>query len=243
MKKYLILLHLVLFSTYINGQQDLFWDYPVKPGSLDWKKLYNQKLKVEACQIPVEILKNISTNRLIDLYFDYPLLINITVFSTFQIGMEDIKTNFNGLRELYSRNNAPKLLVDRYINMSLVNLDQNWSTIQKGQFAFKVLSLELIISQKEILKELTSDEKKILLLNTVNKFQDKKDLLQIYDYISLKSTSYLLTELILDKDLFNPSISLAEALELNNYSNSTSIYNKNMLLRIIELANILISKL
>ena len=60
--------------------QDIKWDYPVKPGSKEWQQLTTQELKVRACQIPDELLSQISTKDLVELCLNYPLLMNVTFF-------------------------------------------------------------------------------------------------------------------------------------------------------------------
>ena len=242
-KRFLLILLLCLGWSTLMAQESIVWDFPIKPSSDGWKKLYDQDMKVQACKIPIEILPNISTQNLVDLCLNYPLLINITAFSSFQFGMDDFKKNFNGIVELYRRNEGPKLLIEKYTNLSPKNFDPNWSSFQKGQYAFNFVALELLLSQKELLDNLSNDELKRLLVNSLKKFDDKTGLMQIYDDIGLRSLGYLITSIILKVDPNGIIIPSQDFKELNAISNSSSMYSNEQLLKIVNLANVIIPKL
>lgn len=60
----------------VNAQEKkIAWDYPVKTGSKEWAKFESNKEKVDACQIPENILSVISTEDLLELILKYPLII------------------------------------------------------------------------------------------------------------------------------------------------------------------------
>lgn len=190
--------------------QESKWDYPVKPGSQEWAQLITQDMKVQACQIPVEILQKISSEDLVALCLSYPLFINTTVFPTFQKGMDDLRNDFNGINELFRRAESSKLLSAKYIKLSVKNLDPNWTILQKGKHAYDLMFLELVLSQKEILKQLSKNELKLLLNNSVQKYNDKKDLLNIYGEISLNTIGLLISSTILQIDSSGELFSLKE---------------------------------
>lgn len=56
------------------------WNYPVKPGTDAWKSLQNNSEKVQVCQVPNEILTAMSTQELIHICLNYPLLPDIFCF-------------------------------------------------------------------------------------------------------------------------------------------------------------------
>jgi hypothetical protein len=199
MKK-MIIIFMFCFVCSVLMPQDIKWDYPVKPGSNEWAQLTTQEMKIKACQIPIEILQQISTQDLINLYLNYPLLININVFSTFQKGMDDLSKNFNGINELYRREGSAKLLMDGFIKISPKNFDPNWPPIQGFKYVLDLVALELLLSQKEILGQLTNDELNLLLINSVQKYKEKKELIKIYDQTGLSTVSILITSLILKID-------------------------------------------
>ena len=55
----------ILFSIFISTFQVFAWDFPIKPGTEEWKKLKTRQAKVTALQIPEEVLPKLSTFQLV----------------------------------------------------------------------------------------------------------------------------------------------------------------------------------
>lgn len=198
---------------------------------------------MQACQIPKEILTSISSDNLINLYFKYPLFFNILSFPTLQNGMEDLKLNFNGYNEICSRSDVANLLLSRYLSISTDDLDSNWTSARKGSFAFKIISLELLLSQNEILQKLTYNDKKILIANAIMKLDEKRKNVQFHDYLGIKSSCYLIIEILQEFNL-NKQFSTPDNINLlKTFSNSTSIHDDDKILQIIELSKNVIPNL
>ncbi|MDR1102936.1 MAG: hypothetical protein LBL42_04170 [Tannerella sp.] len=53
-------------------QQELPWDYPVKPGTDGWIQLHSHDDMIDVCQIPEAVLSGLSTADLTDICLDYP---------------------------------------------------------------------------------------------------------------------------------------------------------------------------
>ena len=50
-----------------NAQSSkVVYDYPIKPGTEEWKGFTSTQEMIEVCQIPESILKNMSTSDLLD---------------------------------------------------------------------------------------------------------------------------------------------------------------------------------
>src|SRR5690554_1653745 len=79
------------------------YQYPVVPGMEEWKKLNSLQEKAEACQIPEDILGDMTTEALIETVVNYPLFINVFAYDNKKTGLEHVKDYFNGLQELYER--------------------------------------------------------------------------------------------------------------------------------------------
>lgn len=65
MKKIIITMYLLSAALLANAQEKLVWDYPVKPGTEEWNQLSNHQEMIDICQIPIDILQNISTKDLL----------------------------------------------------------------------------------------------------------------------------------------------------------------------------------
>lgn len=82
---------------------DTPYEYPILPGTQEWLDLGDVFARRKACQIPDEILHNMTTDALFQTVLDYPFLHNMYAFNTLEMGYEAIKSQFNGLQELETR--------------------------------------------------------------------------------------------------------------------------------------------
>lgn len=82
---------------------DTPYEYPILPGTQEWIDLGDVITRREACQIPEDILHDMTTDALLKTVLDYPFLNDIYAFNTLEMGYETVKRRFNGLQELESR--------------------------------------------------------------------------------------------------------------------------------------------
>lgn len=80
--------------------------YPVRPGTDEWKALDTPEKKLEACHVPVEQLRCMTTDALLETVLNYPLLVNIYAYNSIEIGIRSVSAYFPGLDELFSRSDA-----------------------------------------------------------------------------------------------------------------------------------------
>ena len=82
---------------------DTPYEYPILPGTQEWIDLGDVFARRKACQIPEEILRNMTTDALLQTVLDYPFLNDIYAFDTFKMGYEVVKRRFTGLQEIETR--------------------------------------------------------------------------------------------------------------------------------------------
>lgn len=86
---------------------DTPYAYPVTTDMPEWAALGSLSQKLEACQIPEDILSELTTPALIDTVLDYPLAVNLYAyvepFKGLGVGVETVSRQFNGLAELLRR--------------------------------------------------------------------------------------------------------------------------------------------
>lgn len=109
----------------VNAQENEGWEknsqtgkyeFPVTVYDNEWKNFETLVQKQEACDIPNEILNELSTEELVDLVLEYPLLVNIFAFSDVDEGIEKVSETFSGLKELMSREDAGNVLIKAFLN-------------------------------------------------------------------------------------------------------------------------------
>ena len=79
MKKKLILLTMLFSPILLFGQ---IWSYPVRPGTEVWNNLKTEKERIEAMQIPVDILNKMSTDDIIYACINFPLFGYYSAFNS-----------------------------------------------------------------------------------------------------------------------------------------------------------------
>jgi hypothetical protein len=131
------------------------YDFPIKPGTDGWKAFTTHDEMLEACQIPEDILKNMSTKGLVETVLEYPLLGDMMAYNSIQHGFEAVASQFNGLPELLSRKDAGTELLAVYNKMNPLDIEENWGDVQKGAYTFSIANVEILLAQNEILHNLS----------------------------------------------------------------------------------------
>lgn len=88
--------------------------FPITPNSEEWNTLGTAEEMREATQIPKGLLKMMSTEELIVMIENYPLLCDLYAYSSLQEGYERVKAQFNGIEELLSRQDSYSELIAAY---------------------------------------------------------------------------------------------------------------------------------
>ena len=86
-----VLISILLFNALTGQVISQTWNYPVKLGTSEWAELKTNEEKYEACRIPNDILKSLSTFDLIEICIEYPLFHRVILY-------KDLITGFNNLK-------------------------------------------------------------------------------------------------------------------------------------------------
>lgn len=177
MKKILILSCVLAYGWIVQAQQTSEWNYPILPGTEEWKKFKTQQEKVDACQIPEDVLKAISTNDLVQLCLDYPLLFGFNVFNQISDGVNAVYSSFNGFRELVKRPNAVDILTELYkteLEKQTEILNNNVvSLLVKGKYKSRISAIEIFIGCPQMQNHLTRIEQKQTMVNLMEGYKKK----------------------------------------------------------------------
>ena len=133
--------------------------YPVRPGTAEWASLENHQDKVDACQIPEDILSSMSTEELVQTVIAYPLNIDMFAYDNTTTGFEVVASHFNGLQELQSRSDSVSELIDLYLETPLART----STLSDESFlSFDDLVIPLLLRQESIYEDATPENRAVL---------------------------------------------------------------------------------
>lgn len=159
------------------------YNYPVYPGMPEWADLKSNKEMLEVSQVPVEILKTMSTQAVIQAIWEYQDLIFIVHRYQYQADFEQTFSQNNAYTELCSRTDAGQCLLTRLVLLNPVhsNIIVRW-TCQ---------SFEIIVSQPVFLSQLGEDEKKLIIKTTL-KNDDLRQKMDPSRKVSNRNTAWLL---------------------------------------------------
>jgi len=150
---------------------ELSWDYPIKPGMEAWYSLNTEEERIAAVQVPENILATLSSEEVVGLCITFPSFGHFTAWDTPQEGFNVMLSRYNILRHLLLRNDVGRILITAYKDASMTGFrtlpysDEFWQ--------LKLLYLELLLSQKEILQSITPDEKLELITEARSRYFEK----------------------------------------------------------------------
>ncbi len=129
------------------------YNYPILPGMESWKSFTTIEKMIDACQVPVAILKYQSTQAVFQALWEYPFFFEITYrYGHYQQDFETVFANTNAFKEFVTRKDAGECL---YSRLTLVN--PLYTIYSRG--------LELFVSQGAFLQPLSIKKKTLLLLH------------------------------------------------------------------------------
>ena len=133
-------------------QCDLVWDYPIKPGTDEWEQFRFNKTHqemVNMLQIPEEIVFSLSTEDLAEICFHHPHFMGLIAGgSSFVLNFDRFLSEFNGVRELFKREDVLKVLLKRH-RCAMMKLKYEFETLSEKQraemFLGSVFPLEVLL--------------------------------------------------------------------------------------------------
>ena len=179
-------------TIHFPDENELSWNYPVQLGSEQWKAFQSHKEMVDACQIPQNVMTSLSTEELVVLCLKYPLLWDIGAFNFFTDGYAAYETNFNGIRELYQRKDAPTVLLAWYkqLNFGQVSLHSTFG------FIFNISVTEYMLSASSMIAKYTPAQRKEIAAELWSRLNYKKSQPGNYTNDSLNSSYFALIRII-----------------------------------------------
>lgn len=93
-----------------NYTVDTPYQYPITPGTDEWKAILDHSEKIKLCQIPEDILPRMTTEALARTVVAYPFMVDMYAWDSASIGYAVVALTFNGLQELERRPDALSVL-------------------------------------------------------------------------------------------------------------------------------------
>ena len=189
---------LALISADICAQNKQAWDYPIKPGSKQWIAYSSYKERLEACQIPEKILKDMTTEELVAICKNYPFSRNIFAYSSIQEGFEKVCEEFNGYKELLQRKDNVKWLTEAFksdikkANNLLLSSDME----EIGHCCVDMSITEILLSSEHIYENADLNQLKELASLSYEMMRKKEKNTRLYGLMSVSTITNLFMKTI-----------------------------------------------
>jgi len=195
MKRKLLLLGFMLFACASFAQKsNTPYDFPVKPGSEKWQSFKTVDDMYAACQIPADVLSNLSTAALIQTCLRYPASSILLIHGSPQLSFDEWKQHFNGIAALLARKDAPAQLLEFYKTVDVKGYTKFKTEIEKGGYTFLLMMIDAIIVQDEIVGKMDLAQKKQLLSKTMSNYNAiAAD--NLYGFVNHASTGRIIVKL------------------------------------------------
>lgn len=187
---FFLFLILIYFKTEYAISQDIrkqLYDFPIKPGTPEWIELNSTIDKIKACQLPESVIKSVSTEDLLLICLEYPLLNNYTASNSPYKGMENIVSVFNGLEEFVQRSDAPFVLFKYYVAEDPSKIE---TQDDKGNYTFIFMALELLLCNDKIIVGFSTQEKKKVLSMVLEKYERKSNYSDYFGFLGKMTTAF-----------------------------------------------------
>lgn len=195
MNRILYIIFLSCFTIFISAQ-DVVYDFPIKPGTKEWENLKTEKDRLESLQIPDEVLKNMSTDNLIRTCINYPAFGYFTAFNNTLEGINQTINNFNGLQELFRREDAPSKLLFFYTQMDSVTLDISDKQLNKEFWPIRRCFFEYLLACDYNLTKMNESSRLQLLIEARKKFNHKVDNKKEFSTFSFEPTLLIMAKVL-----------------------------------------------
>ncbi len=168
------------------------YNYPISPGTDEWKALKDHGDMITACQIPENILKNISTAGLIETVLNYPLMVDRLAYNNPQEGFNQVASQFNGLHTLLDRRDAGRELLAKYRALDPTDIKNIQTQKETELFLFRFQNTEIILSQYSVISNLSKSELQTLVSDALIKYEGKSQYVSYYGKTGKQSIELLI---------------------------------------------------
>ena len=201
----------------IGQEKKLVWDYPVKPGSEEWR-MTSYAEKVEKSQPPKELLDSWDTETLFQHCINYPFNGVVFMFNNPNDGFKRVYEQSTVWKEFIQRKDAVKIIVQYIKDRPYKQLFEKENV---GRELFTLFFLEKVVSETDFTVYLDSSGKRRLANTILQSHQSKRDFPnEFFGFPYHSSLAALVKVLESDQEVFSDDeVSLTE-LRKNSFFDS-----------------------
>lgn len=200
------------------------YTYPLKAGTDEWLNL-NVQQRVERLQLSDNLLGSMRTEDLIEVCLEYPFTLDLFAFNDFQTGFKALYNNFNGFRELLSRDDlAEPFLLFLDVNWQKADLMKGGEGLEIGMYTLLSVVYKYMLAQDTVISKMSRSQLRRMLDICIRNNEIELSDAEMWSGVNQEATWYVYIKVIhnmggfqfkdaSEEDLFNlyiehPNISL-----------------------------------
>jgi hypothetical protein len=233
---------LFLFLILSTQAQDYVYDFPVNPNTKEWENLKTETERFNAMQIPSKLLKSMSTENLIITCINYPAFGHYTAFNNIQDGISRTIKNFNGLRELLFRQDAPSKMLsvysELYVSKNDIKISKNdIKNIITDFWGIRICYFELLLAKDEIIGKLNDEEKITLIKEVKKKISERVENEEQNSLFSIQPCLLIIAKILDESNYMDFQKKKKENTDIEILLNTGSVQNLSLVSSLIEMAD------
>ncbi|MBV9791948.1 MAG: hypothetical protein JOZ51_27425, partial [Chloroflexi bacterium] len=199
------------------------YQFPVKPGTAEWRALNSHDEMLKVTQVPAETLRGMSTADLSKTVLDYPLFMDMFAFNSIQTGFDRVASRFNGLTAFLARPDSGSVLLKEYQAIDPLAIKPGWSLAQQGAYDARITAIEMLLAQDAVRATLTPQQQQTLLDQTIAIYRAKQQRADVYGHTGLERTALVMGRVVSSQtpsfqQQINAQIDLQEFLKTGTYA-------------------------
>lgn len=200
------------------------YTYPLKAGTDEWRNLSVLE-KHERLQLSDNLLSSMRTEDLIEVCLEYPFAIDLFAYNDFQTGFKALYNNFNGFRELLSRDDlAEPFLIYLDVNWQKADLMKDKEDLEIGRYTLLSVVFKYMLAQDAVINKMSRSQLRRMLDTCIRNNEIELSDTEMWSGVNQEATWYVYIKVIhnmggfqfkdaSEEDLFNlyierPNISL-----------------------------------
>lgn len=172
------------------------YTYPLKAGTDEWQSLSVQERHARM-QLSDILLGSMRTEDLIEVCLEYPFTLDLFAFNDFQTGFKALYNNFNGFRELLSRDDlAEPFLLFLDVNWQKADLMKGKESIEIGMYTLLSVVFKYMLAQDAVINQMNRSQIRRMLDTCIRNNEIELSDTEIWSGINQEATWYVYIKVI-----------------------------------------------
>jgi hypothetical protein len=170
-----------------DGVTDYYTYFSSPAAERAWLGMETTKERLEAVEIPADVLGGMSTRGLAETVLNYPLQVNLWVYDTPAAAIRAVSEQFNGIAALTARKDGPVTLLGIYANTPVARV-----VAGSDSPMLEFTTLQYLLAGDAVLERLGSEGRRELIQAGLERYQEITTCDSIAEEVPVDATVWLI---------------------------------------------------